>query len=95
MKKIREINNSFGERFANKFSIGDLVTWKTWELIVAHPDQIKKNHIGVVLDLYTEERGTRDVAMARVLNCKSQLTSDILAMNLHMISKAHSNEQII
>jgi hypothetical protein len=92
MKKTKNINKSFGERYLDKFSIGDLVKWKTWELTPRSPDMFKKQHIGVVLDLFTETRGDRDVAIAKILNIDSQLTSDVMTMCLNIVSKASLNE---
>ena len=93
MNKTKNINKSFGERYLNKFSIGDLVKWKSWELTPRSPDMLKKEHVGVVLDLFTEIRGDRDVAMAKILNIDSQSTSDVMAMCLNIVSKASLNEQ--
>ena len=66
MKKTKK-ESAFGERQTNKFSVGDLVKWKTWELTPRSPDMYKKDHVGVILDLYTEDRGGRKVAVAKVL----------------------------
>ena len=93
MKKTKNINKSFGERHLDKFSIGDLVKWKTWELTPRSPDMSKKAHIGVILDLFTETRGDRDVAMVKILNIDSQLTSDVMAICLNIVSKASFNDQ--
>tara|TARA_R100000008_G_C3548837_1_gene149157 strand:+ start:103 stop:390 length:288 start_codon:yes stop_codon:yes gene_type:complete len=95
MNKTKNINKSFGERYLNKFSVGDLVKWKTWELTPKSPDMFKQQHIGVILDLFVENRGDRDVAMVRVLNIDSQMTSDVMAMCLNVVSKAISNEHTV
>ena len=53
----------------------------------------KKEHVVVILDLFTEIRGDRDVAMVKILNIDSQLTSDVMAICLNIVSKASLNEQ--
>jgi hypothetical protein len=95
MMKTKKTNKSFGERYLNKFSIGDLVKWKTWELVPTSPDMYKKDHVGVILRLYTEERGGRDVAMAEVMNINSQFTSDLMVLSLNIVSKVSTNEQTL
>ena len=92
MKKTKK-ESAFGERQTNKFSVGDLVKWKTWELTPRSPDMYKKDHVGVILDLYTEDRGGSKVAVAKVLNVNSQTTDDIISICLRLVSAAQTNEQ--
>ncbi len=92
MKKTKK-ESAFGERHTSKFSVGDLVKWKTWELTPKSPEMNKKDHVGVILDLYTEDRGGRKVAVAKVLNVNSQTTDDVISICLTLVSAAQANEQ--
>ena len=89
----------FGIRTMERLDVGDLVQWS--ELGQNGYDQEKK--IGIIADLYLEQRGSRNVALARineVSRSKHNLSllgceKEVLVVSLQVLSKvSEKNEQL-
>ena len=97
---FKKTDTVFGNRHLKRLNIGDLVSWTEWAFdpvpIWMEPDvdplasrQIKC--IGVISDLYIEDRDIRKVAMAKVvpMNNKNEKTlreKSILVTSLKIVS---------
>ena len=76
---------AFGESYGNRFKIGDLIYWITWEE--------KQNynietiiHRGVLIDIVHQKHGEREVAMAKVLPYGCQQT---MLINITLLRKTN------
>ena len=59
---------------------GDLVSWKTWQVIDKKLQTII--NYGTILDIYIQERGQRDVYIANILCSKSGKTIQVNLLRL-------------
>jgi len=61
---------------------GDLVSWKTWQIIDKKLQTI--TNYGTILDIFTQERGQREVYVANILCSK---TGKTIRVNLLRLDK--------
>ena len=59
---------------------GDLVSWKTWQVIDKKLQTI--TNYGTILDIFVEERGQRDVYVANILCSKTGKTIQVNLLRL-------------
>tara|TARA_B100000287_G_C20134259_1_gene583501 strand:+ start:77 stop:319 length:243 start_codon:yes stop_codon:yes gene_type:complete len=59
---------------------GDLVTWKTWQVIDKKLQTII--NYGTILEIYTENRGQREVYVASILCSKTGKTIQVNLLRL-------------
>ena len=98
-KKTPLDEEPFGIRSMERLDIGDLVQWS--ELGPNGYEQEKK--IGVIADLYLEQRGSRNVALARINEiCKSKKNlsllgreKEVLVVSLHVLSKVSEKNELL
>lgn len=91
----------FGHRHAKKLKVGDLVSWSEWAWDVdgiSATDSGEKlcdrqtTHLGVISEMYVEDREIRKVAMAKVVPMntkrdKSIHERPILVTSLKLVSR--------
>ena len=75
----------FGSTYENKFKIGDLVYWFTWQEHEGY-DIETIIHRGVLVDILHQKFGEREVSMAKVLPYGSQET---ILINITLIRKSN------
>ena len=85
---MKTSKKAFGEKYAEKFNIGDLVWWITWEEKEDYSIDSVTHH-GALIDIIVEP-GTitgKEVCMAKVLPYGSQKT---IKINIMLIRKETS-----
>ena len=76
-------SDSFGDKIAKKFNIGDLVSWIDWD--TDEDDHLMRIvNTGVLINIIRKEMGEREVTFACVLPVKS---NKIVEMNITKIRK--------
>tara|TARA_Y100000593_G_C4246856_1_gene305143 strand:+ start:404 stop:655 length:252 start_codon:yes stop_codon:yes gene_type:complete len=65
---------------------GDLVSWKTWQVIDKKLQTI--TNYGTILEMFTEKRGQREVYVANILCSK---TGKTIQVNLLRLDKEETN----
>ena len=97
---FKKTDTVFGNRQLKRLNIGDLVSWTEWvwepvdiwlEPDVEPPVSRQTKCIGVISDLYIEDRDIRKVAMAKVVPMnnkkeKSLREKKILVTSLKLVS---------
>ena len=87
MKKTTLDNKeAFGALISKKFSIGELVQWKGWYLD-NNGDTQTEVFQGVLLDIFVDSVGGRDVMYGKVLPLKNNHIFEINMMILKKVNK--------
>jgi len=84
-------SSPLGKNKLQQLDIGDLVQWRAF----SEEGRIESPKLGLVINLYIEERGGRPVAIAKVAEVNSRkgpvtligITQEILVICLEVISK--------
>jgi len=82
---MRASEKAFGETYGNRFKIGDLVYWITWEEAEDYAIQTIV-HRGVLIDIVHQKHGEREVVMANVLPYGSKET---ILINITLLRKTN------
>ncbi len=97
LKKTPLSEEPFGFKNLKKLDVGDLVRWS--ELEKTGYKQEKK--VGIISELYLEQRGNRNVAIAKVheVTNKKNLSPmgrqrEILVVNLELLSKVGTKNEL-
>ena len=81
-KKFKTMKNrSLGASRATNLTPGDIVSWKTWQIIEKKLETII--NYGTILNIYTEMRGQREVFVADVLCSKTGKTIKVNLLRLY------------
>lgn len=82
---MRASEKAFGETYSNRFKIGDLVYWITWEERESYQiDTIV--HRGVLIEVINQVHGNREVVMGRVLPYGSK---QMILINITLLRKTN------
>jgi hypothetical protein len=57
--------SAFGASNVEKVAIGDIVTWKSWEISLN--DEVFEVKEGLLVEIFEAKRGTNDVFIAKIL----------------------------
>jgi hypothetical protein len=97
LKKTPLSEKPFGFKNLKKLDVGDLVRWS--ELEKTGYKQEKK--VGIISELYLEQRGNRNVAIAKVYEVTNKQNvspmgrrREILVVNLELLSKVGAKNEL-
>ncbi len=79
-----EKKEPFGQMYAKRFDIGDLVEWSEWSM---QHNQYQKT-VGILTNLSIESISGRLVSMAHITDINKSKTYKVFTINLKVVSKA-------
>jgi hypothetical protein len=79
-----EKKEPFGQTYAKRLDIGDLVEWSEWSI---DHNQYEKS-IGILTELSVESISGRLVSMAHITDINKSKTYKVFTINLKVISKS-------
>lgn len=103
MMVLKTDETVFGSRHAKKLKVGDLVSWNEWswesqDIWGANGEEKLCNrqvtHLGVISEIYVEDRQIRKVAMAKVVPMNTKTNKrvyerPILVTSLKLVSRGN------
>ena len=100
MMVLKVDDTVFGSRHAKKLKVGDLVSWTEWIFEAARGSveeplcDRQTTYLGVISEIYVEDREIRKVAMAKVVPMNSKRDKSvherpILVTSLKLVSRGN------
>jgi|TARA_R110001583_G_scaffold194775_1_gene366946 hypothetical protein len=84
-------NKSFGEASAEKFNIGDIVEWSSWN----EGSECWNYNYGIVTEIKNEVRTNRMVSISKVLPLSGERTEiEHFSVSLRLVSKGLEDSRV-